>query len=338
MQDIGKDLGVGYVLEGSVRRAGDRLRITAQLIDAATGHHLWAERYDRQLVDIFDLQDEITNKIVSALSIELLGAEAEHLSQRPTSSFEAYDLFLKGQRLQNQLTLQSLMQAEALYRQALELDPRFARAHGALGVTLARQYQIDFESSDAEHRIDQALKEVETAVSIDPASPQAEWSLGFVRLVRREFEQAAEAVERAVVLSPSYADGWALLSAINSNLGRGDQALRNIRKARSLNPRYTWNYPYNEGRAHYLIGDYEQAVEQLLDALSRNQNAMFPRLYLAAAYIRLGRIDDAEWEVMQLETTNPGISLSTLEQQMPLSQGPHRDHFLEDLAVAGLPQ
>ncbi len=338
VQDIGLDLGVGYVLEGSVRRAGDRVRITAQLIDAATGHHLWAERYDRRLVDIFELQDEIRNKIVSALSIQLIGEESQRLSQRATGTFEAYDLFLKGQRLWAEESLESLEQAEALFRRAIDLDPGFARAYGALGITLSDQAKIDLTALDAESRLDRALEAAGKAVSIEPTSPQTHWALGYVHMWRQEFEQAADAVERAVALSPNYADGWGLLALISNQLGRGEQALRFIRRARALNPRYTWEYPYNEGRAHYVVGNYESAAGELRSALERNQSALYPRLYLAATYVRLGRIDDAQWEVTQLEVVNPGISLSRLDQHMASAGGEPRSRFFEDLRAAGLPE
>ena len=154
---------------------------------------------------------------------------------------------------------------------------------------------------------------------------------------RQEFELAAEAVETAVSLSPNYADGWGLLALINNQLGRGDQALRFIRKAKALNPR-TWEYPYNEGRAYYNLGEYEKAIEPLLAALERNENTMYPRLYLTASHARLGQIEDAEWEVTRLEVMFPGISLSRLQSTFPISVGEHGGRFFEDLRKAGLPE
>jgi TolB-like protein/Flp pilus assembly protein TadD len=335
IQGIANDLGVRYVLEGSVRKVGDRVRITAQLIDANTGHHLWAERYDRRLVDIFELQDEIRIKIVSALSIELVGDEGAHLSRKATNSFEAYDLFLQGRRLYNEYTNESFDQAKTLYRQAIELDPEFARAYGALGITLSRQ--IAFMATDfISDRLDRALEAVQQAVSIEATSPRVQWALGFVHMWRREYEQAANAVQKSVALSPNYADGWGLLALINNQLGRGDQALRFVRRGMKLNPGYSWDYPYNEGRAYYNLGEYEKAVKPLLIALERNENAMNPRLYLAASYVRLGRVEDAEWEITLAEVANPQISLAQLEQVMPMADGNHRTRFFSDMRRAGL--
>lgn len=337
-QDIGKDLGAGYLLEGSVRKAGDRVRITAQLIDSSNGQSLWAERYDRRLIDIFELQDEIRNKIVSALSIQLVGEETKFSSRKATNSFDAYDLFLKGRQAYKEVTLDQLKQAELLYRQAIELDPEFARAYGAIGMTVSRQTQIDFTADDRIDRLDRALEAVEKAVSIEPSSPQVQWALGYVHMWRQEYEQAAEAVEQSVALSPNYSDGWALLALINNQLGRGEQALRFIRKAMMLDPHHTWEFPYNEGRAYYNIGEYQKAVRPLLEALERNAYAFYPRLYLAATYIRLGQLDDAEWEATQLEIMNPGITISGLEQRTPISEGEHRNRFFADLTKAGIPE
>lgn len=338
IQDIASELGVEYLLTGSIRKAGDRLRINAELIEARSGRSLWADRYDRRLVDIFELQDEIRNMIVSALSIRLAGAEVTRLSKRSINSFAAYDLFLQGRRAYNEQTAEGLVRAEALYRRAINLDPGFARAYGALGIALSRQFQFDFVKSARNERLAEAYEVAKKAVSIEPTSPQAWWALGFVHLWRGEFEQAADAVEQSVALSPNFADGWALLSQINNVLGRGSQALRFIRKAMVLNPRYTWEYAYSEGRGYYNIGEYEKAVRALSTALKRNESSLYPRLYLAASYFRLGRLEDARWEITRLEVVNPKISLSHLQKSMPLLAGEHRDRLFEDLKQAGMPQ
>jgi tetratricopeptide (TPR) repeat protein len=178
----------------------------------------------------------------------------------------------------------------------------------------------------------------ERAVEIDPDSPQTQWALGFVRMFRQEFEKAANAVERAVSLSPNYADGWGLLALINNQVGRGDQALRFIRKGMALNPRYSWDYPYNEGRAFHNMGEYEKAIEPLLLALERNENAWNPRLFLTSSYVRLDRIDDAEWEITQLEVQNPNLSIPYLQEVLPMSEGDHKDRFYEDMRRAGVPE
>ena len=154
--------------------------------------------------------------------------------------------------------------------------------------------------------------------------------------MRREFEQAAKAVEKAVALAPNYADGWGLLALVNNMLGRGDQALRFVHRGMELNPGYTWDYLFNEGLAYYNLGEYDRAVVPLRDALERNENAFMARLYLAASYVRLDRIEDAEWEVTQAEVSNPELSLAHLKLIHDLTEGDHRRRFFDDMRAAGL--
>lgn len=337
VQEIGSALSADYLLQGSIRRLNDRVRINAELTAVTTGQSVWASRYDRPLDNIFEVQDEIRNKIVSALSIQLLGREATQLERRQTDSFKAYDLFLQGRRLYNQFTLETFVRAESLYLQAIELDPEFARAYGALAMARVRRNQIE-EDIDRAAVLDESLVLAQRAVEIEPTSPQTQWVLGFIYMAKGEFARAAEVVERSVALSPNFADGYGLLALINNQMGRGDQALRFIRKGMRLNPGYSWDYPYNEGRAFYLMGEYDKAIASLLLALERNENAWNPRLYLAASYARLGRLEEAEWEITQLQMNSPGLTISSTNNVLPMAEGEHRAQFLQDLRAAGLPE
>jgi adenylate cyclase len=234
-----------------------------------------------------------------------------------------------------EFTDEGVEQAKTLYYLAIELDPEFARAYGALGIALVRQVAL-MTADNIDENLNQALAMAQQAVSIDATSPQTQWALGFVHMWREEYEQAAKAVHESVSLFPNYADGWGLLALINNQLGRGDQALRFIRKGMELNPGYSFDYPYNEGRAYYNLGEYEKAVEPLLNALERNENAVNPRLYLAASYVRLGWLEDAEWEITQAESVNPAVSIAHLKQITPMADGEHRTRFLDDMRRAGL--
>ena len=334
-QDIGMDLGVKYLLEGSVRKAGDRIRLTVQLIDTSNGHHLWAERFDRELTNMFALQDEITERIISALSVQLSGDEKQQLTNNATKSFEAYDLFLQGQISGAHFTKEGMAQAATIYRQAISLDPSFARAYGALAIVLTRQVFTGYSDSPAEMR-ERALELVRKAVSINPNSPQVQWAQGYVYMYRNQFGEAVEALERAVELSPSYADGYALLALIKNNLGHAEDAIRLIEKGMKLNPYYTWDYLYNLGRAHYALGQYQRAVQYLQQALERNEAPRAPRIFLIASFIQLGQQDDAEWEVEQLVVTYPDITLSHLQQVFPITDTELRGRLVSDLRSAGL--
>jgi TolB-like protein/Tfp pilus assembly protein PilF len=337
VQEIGEDLAVQYVLEGSVRKSGNRVRITAQLVDTGNGHHLWAQRYDRELTDVFALQDDITRQIVNALSVQLSDAEKRNLGRVATSSFEAYDLFLQAQRISAGFTEQGFDQAVSLYREAINLDPGFARAYGALGVALTRQVNRGYSDSPAQAR-ERALALARKAVSVDPQSPHAQWALGFVYLWGKQFNEAVEALQHAIALSPNYADGYALLALVNNNLGQGEDAIRLIKKGMELNPHYSWDYLYNLGRAHYTLGNYDEAVLHLEKAIERNEEVITPRLYLAASYVHLDRQDDAEWEVEQTEMLNPRYTLSYLQKVQPFGDDDLRNRFIDDLRTAGLPE
>ena len=334
-QDIGKDLGVKYVLEGSVRKAGDRVRITAQLVDTQNGHHLWAERFDRKLTDVFSVQDEITGRIATALSIQLSVDEQQQLGQGTAGNFEAYDLFLQGQRAFFQASETGLSRAAELYRQAINLDPEFARAYGALAVTLTRQSFLGYSDAPVESKV-RALELARKAVSIDPTSPQSLWALGYVYMQRKQFDEAIETLERALSIAPNYADGYGLLALINNNIGQSEEAIRLLEKGMELNPYYTWDYLYNLGRAYYALGDYKSAAEYLEKAIERNEAVPQLRLFLASSYVQLGRQDDAEWQITELGILSSDSTLSHWRKALSVIDEDVRSRLFEDLRKAGL--
>lgn len=336
-EDIGKDLNVGYVLEGSVRKAGDRVRITAQLVDTSNGHHLWAQRFDRELTDVFAVQDEITSRIVSALSIQLSGDEQQQMAHNATSNFEAYDLLLQGRRASSQRTEEDMKNAITLFQEAIRLDPGMARAYGSLAISLTRRAFLGYSASPVEDE-ERALELAKKAVSIDPTSPQALWALGYVYMWVKQFDKAIELLEKAIAIAPNYADGYGLLALINNNLGRAEAAIPLIKKGMELNPHYTFDYPYNLGRAYYALGDYQKAVENLEAALSRNEAHVQTRLYLIASYVRTGRLEDAEWLVTELEVQHPDMTLSHWEDMSPLVDKEIRERLSDDLRTAGMPE
>ena len=335
VQEIGKNLGVNYILEGSVQKSGNRLRVTAQLVDAKTGHQLWAERFDHGLTDIFLLQDEITREIISALSIRLSVDEQKHLGGNVPTSFEAYDLFLRGQQVSVDFSEEAIAQAVELYRQAIRLDPNYAHAHGALAVARIRQFFIGFTDTPARMR-DRALELARKAADMDSGSHQIQWSLGYIHMYRKEFDEALQAAESAVSLSPNYADGYALLALVKNNLGQADEVIPLIEKAMVLNPHYTWDYIYQLGRAYYALGEYEKSVSYLRQALERNESAGYPRLFLAASYVNLGQVDEAEWEITQAQMAHPEYTYSHLQKTAPIGNKKLLDRFFSDLRTAGL--
>ncbi len=336
-QQVGSDLGVAFVLDGSVRKSGDRLRITAQLVDAGTGNHIWAERYDRKLTDVFALQDEVTTKIVNALAVRLTAAETEKLGFSDTDNIAAYDTFLRGQQYRMQRTREGNELARDAYRQALELDPTYARAYGALAVVLTHDLRNDWTELSPEEARARALELAQKAVALDRSSPQAYWALGFVYLFRRQYDEAAAAAQQAVALAPNYADGYALLGLINNFQGQPEDTVRFIKKAMALNPYYGGVYPQVLGLAYHALGRDREAVEALKQGLERNPSALYARLFLASSYVRLGQQEDAQWEIEQIEILNPGTTITRLATMFPIKDAEEMNAFLQDLRKAGLP-
>ncbi len=337
VREVGRDLNVRYVLEGSVRKAGGRVRITAQLVDTSTGYHLWAERYDRKLEGVFALQDEVAQKIVTAMSVTLTGQEKEQLARAATNNFEAYDLFLRGQGYYRGLTKDDNALAQEMYKRAIGLDPTFGRAYGALAVSYAVDFRRGWSTHPAE-TLDRALELAQKADTLDGSSPQVQWALGYVYMFKKQYQQAIDAVEHAVRIAPNYADGYGMLALINNVVGRPEEAIRLIQKAKTLNPYYTYEYPYNLGRAYYTVGRYAEAVDALQEAIERNEAALVPRLFLAASYIRLGQQDDAEWEIDEIEVLDPEYTLSTYANLSRMRDKDQLNSLLEDLRKAGLPE
>jgi tetratricopeptide (TPR) repeat protein len=285
--------------------------------------------------DIFSIQDEIARTVVSRLSVALVGGELEQLGRPSANSFAAYDLFLRGYRAFQGYDRESNDLAQTYFREAIGLDENFGRAYGALAVSVARGAVVGWHDN-RQQALQRALELAERGVTLSPYVPQAYWSLGYTHWHRREFDKAIAAAERSVDLAPNYADGFSLLAFIASSMGRADDAIAYVNRGMKLNPTYTWDYPFSLGRALYIKGDYEAAIEQLEESLERNSAALFPRLFLAAALKNLGRLEEAEWQIMQVETDHPEVNLSTLEERLPISQGPQKIKYIEDLRAAGM--
>jgi adenylate cyclase len=333
VQEVAQDLGVNHVLEGSVRREGERLRINAQLINAITGHHVWAERFDRELTDVFALQDEVIKKIVTAMKVELTDAEKGGLEKRYTDSIEAYDLFLKGQRAFFEFTREGNQEARDLYREAVELDPKFARAWANLGWTHARDYQ-DGWSESPEDSLDTALALAKKGSKLDPTSSQVHWVLGQVLLFRQEYERALQAVRKAIELSPGNADARILLARILAFSGDPKESIRLIEEAMRINPYYPMQYQMNAGIAYFADGDYIKAEAALVEAADRNPGAQRVRMWLVATYANAGKIEEAAWELQELMTLNPSFSVKSIERSIPFRDVTIRDRLVNGLRLA----
>ena len=235
VQEVGTKLGVRHVLEGSVRKSGNRVRITAQLIDATSGGHLWAERFDRDLTDIFAVQDDVTQQIVGALAVNLTEGDRQRLATEHTGNMEAYDYFLRGRELWHRLTKETNIAARDLLQRAIELDPKFASAHAFLALTHGLDY-LNRWSASPPRSLEQAEEVATRAVALDDRDPWAHWALGFVNLYMRRHDGAISEAERAIVLNPNFAEGHVSLGEALHYSGRSEEALELFRSGDGLEP------------------------------------------------------------------------------------------------------
>jgi adenylate cyclase len=313
---VSRELGVRYVVEGSVRKANDRIRITAQLIDANTGYHVWAQYYDRDLQDVFAVQEEIARRITGALAVKLTKEEEKHMGRPYTSSEVAWEYFMRGAELYRRFTPKDNAHARDLFEKAIGLDPEFARAYANLAAThlrdsIGRWSQDPQSSEDLAYRL--AQKAVEVArreLEPKPSLPYALDQMGRVLLYREKLQEARQAAEEAVQRNLNYADGYDLLANVLIYLGKPEEALRKSQEAINHNPIYPFFYDYHRGQAYYVWGvltsaqdsnasrqRFEEAETHLREALRKNNNFGPARAYLVAVFSELGRQDEAVKEM-----------------------------------------
>jgi tetratricopeptide (TPR) repeat protein len=335
VKQIGKELGVRYVLEGSVRRAGKRVRVTAQLIDAVAGGHVWAERFDRDLTDIFAVQDEITREIVAALAVELTRDERQRARGPGTWSIEAYEYVLRGRELARRHTPQTKAEASPLFERAIELDPGFAAAHAELALLHVIDY-VNGWSKNPEHSLDLGHRLTQEAVALDETEPQARFVLGVALLWMKHLDRASAEARRAIALDPNLAHGHALLGHVLHYAGRSEEALVPLHQAMRLDPYYPDIYLHFLAQSYFMLGRYEDAVAALRRRLERNPATDISRVLLAACYGHLGRseVARAEWE--EALRINPAYSLEHRRRILPYADPADFERVIDGLRKARL--
>jgi adenylate cyclase len=336
VQEIGRDLGVRFVLEGSVRKAGNRVRITAQLIDAGSGGHLWGERFDRDLTDIFSTQDEVVEKIVGALAITLTPGEEQRLRRRGTENVEAYETWLRARELLGGGTRESVVQARAMYRRSIAIDPTFANPHAGLALAEIMDYINDW-AADPAAALGEAERCARRALELSPQEPVTHLALGNVLLWRRNHEGALSEFRRALALDRSYAQGYSATGMVLMYAGRPAEALEPIAMAMRLDPHYATIVLHFLAQAHFALGSYETAARYLVDRIARNPSTDASRMLLASCYGHLGRIDDARKTWAELLEVNPQFSLMQRGRVLPYKNASDFQRIADGLAKAGLP-
>jgi adenylate cyclase len=309
IKQVAEEFGVRYVLEGSVRKGSDKVRINAQLVDAITGHHLWAERYDRDLKDILALQDEITQKIVRTLRVEVEEAELKRIRRTPTENLNAYESALRGSAELKHHRKSTNAQARQMFERAIELDPEYARPYVSLGWTYFFDW-VNYWTQDLRQALERALELAQKAIELDDSYADAYMLLSVVYLYKdRQYEQAIAVAEKAIALDRSNASGYSVLAAILNAAGRPEEVIRLLEQAMRINPRYPADYLFHSGRAHYYMEQYDKAIEVLKRAITRRPNHTFTHLYLAASYVELDREEEARAEVAEALKISPKLRI-----------------------------
>lgn len=335
VRDIARELGVRYVVEGSQQKSGDRLRITAQLVDATAGNTIWAETYDRDLVDIFAVQDEIARMIVATLEQNVNLAEYDRLLRTSTENLRAYELVNRGRAERLKFTPEGNQQAKLLSEKALDLDPGYSEAYFSLAwvhINCDRWGWCAGRPQD--DALDQALAAARKAVELDPDSSLAHWVLAHAIMQSDDLEQAETEYNRAIALNPNSAGVLAGSIETLVYLGRADEAIDRLQAAIRLNPHHPDWYLWSLAWAQYFAGDYEAGLA------SMRHMAKIPNLARrtqAALFVRLGRMDDAQKAIAELLANMPGYTVEKQRQSLKFRDRDAAEGFLNDLAAAGLP-
>ena len=335
-QEVARLLGARYVLQGSVRRMEDQVRINVTFIDADTGLNIWAERFDGSLDDVFILQDQVVDKVVKALKVELTAQELDNLKRPTASNVEALQEYFLGRAIYGSISKQENEVARKRFRRAIELDPNFAQAYASLALTYLDDWRLRWGVSREESK-SQAIKLAQKAIEIDPSNPQAHFTLGYIYLYAlKAHDRAIEEAKKVIELDPNYADGYALLSSAYFFSGHPEKSLPLDRKGIVLNPASSFLYYVHLGRAYYFQKQYDQALKSFQNADERNHVFVTNHLWLAATYAQLNQFEEAAWEVDQILTLEPDFSLSHWLDTRPIKKIEHRQHLLDGINKAGL--
>jgi TolB-like protein/Tfp pilus assembly protein PilF len=334
---VAEDLGVRYVLEGSVRKAGKKVRITAQLIDAPTGYHVWAERYDRDLEDIFAVQDEITHNIVRSVGSEFLSAEMKRAQRKDVRNLDVWDYIMRASSHHGRYTKKDAAEAQRLLRKAIELDPMSSEAFCLLAFTHLMQVQFGW-SKPAAKSIKEAEKTAQSAVAIDDRDAWAHTALGLVDLISKRYDDAICRLEKAIDLNPNLANAYGALGQALALAGEYEAAVTHINKAIRLSPHdpFAVYWVAHLGVAAFADERYEDAYYWGRKTIQ--QNPMFPggHRLVAASCGQLGRTQEAADELKELLLLMPGMTADDVRKQVPFKRSSDMERYIEGLRNAGL--
>ena len=338
VKQVSQELGVRYILEGSVRKAGNRVRVTAQLVDGTLGSHVWAEKYDGELQDIFELQDELTQKVVASTHTQIQLDISERVGRLERPDVGTWDLLARGWKLFYELTEESLASAETLFRRAVASDPTSCEAHQLLASVLIHQAQMGYVS-DWDATISKAYELAKRAVALDDRNEYAHWTLGFIELWRRNHDMAIAELERAVELNPNCSLAYGTLGTVLSYSGEPDESIKNNEIAIRSNPRDISIFFRFSGiaMAHFVAGCYSEAAQWARKTVQRKPTWRVGHAVLAASLGQLNRLEEAKEAVNNYLQMIPDATISGL-RQLPFKNPDDAHRFEEGLRNAGLPE
>ncbi len=335
VQQVSEELGVRYVLEGSVRKAGDKIRISAQLIDALDGHHLWAKRYDRNLTDIFAVQDEITKKIVTAMQVKLTEGEQVRAAAKGTDNLEAYLKYLQASELIYRLNPESNALGRQLTEEAIALDSEYAPAYYALG----KVHMLDVwlgTSESPKASIVKAMELLQKALALDDSLAFARSELALVYTVLRQHDKGIVEVEKAVALNPNSADAYNHLGLVLRFAGRPEEAIPALKKAIRLNPFPPGVYFYHLATASAYAGQCEEAIAACEKALQRESDNLLTHITTTVSYSLCGKDEEARETAAGVLRINPKFSIEYFAKKIPYKNQADTDRYIAALRKAGL--
>jgi tetratricopeptide (TPR) repeat protein len=338
LRQVGRELGVRYVLEGSLRKAGNRVRITGQLIDTATGAHIWADRFDGALDDIFELQDEVASRVAGAIEPKLRQSEIERAARKPTVSLDAWDLYLRALALRYQYTGDSIRAAIALLERALVIDPSYALAAALIGFCRLH-LKVHGVGQLSEEEIGQSLRLARTAIETGKDDPDALWMAAYtLSFLGGEHAAAERVIDRALMLNPNSAQGWGASGFVSLRQSRPERAIQAFERGMRLSPLDPLSRVFTSGTAmaHLYLRHYDEAIDWLDRTLAGEPRHHLAMLMKAVCHAYLGRGADArDWLRRTLEL-EPDFTIARLRTSLSHLSPEHLDRWVDGLRKAGL--
>jgi adenylate cyclase len=336
IQDIGRDMGVKYALEGSVRKAGQRVRITAQLIDTASGGHIWADRYDRNMDDIFALQDDVTQQIVSVLAVKVGEKEKHRIYDRDTDNVAAYDYFLRGLEYYNRFSPEGNFKARELFEKAIDLDTGYTMAYAKYGWTYLTEWMMGW--SEDERNLERARELAIKAISTGDTVGSAYCLLGHSYLWKKQHDKAIAMYEELESMNYGMAESLSDYASVLNFCGRPEEAIELLQKAIRLDPLFPVFNSFNLGHAYYLVGQYQDAITHLREALVHNADFFPARFFLVATYVAFGNLEEAQAEaarVQHVQHQGSETSLDAWSRRLPYKDPDTLANMVDALKQAG---